>query len=239
MEHNQTKKYFVLSDIHGRPIGIEDFEQRNFDLNNPNHIIVLLGDYFDRGDENLMVLRFIEKYKKLLNDRFIVLKGNHDEFIHKFITYIEENFKVGQALVIDPEILNHWFRNGGEITLNQLFGSHHDIYTPTKQKNLERLKQFYNQLEDYYETEDYIFTHACINEERQIDTWDRFFLHEGMKTDKTVVIGHTTHDYLINLVVFFPYGLGIVAQSLKPTLCPVYNIDNGRGNNIVVFEESN
>lgn len=237
MEHNQSKKYFALSDIHGRPIGIEDFQQRGFDLHNPNHIIVLLGDYFDRGDENLMVLRFIEKYKKLLNDRFMILKGNHDDFIHNFITYVEENFQVGQALVFDSETLSHWFRNGGEITLKQLFGSHHGIYTPTKRKNLERLKQFYTQLDDYYETNDYIFTHACINEVREVDHWDRFFIHKGMKTDKTVVIGHTTHDYLVDQVEFIPFGLGIVAQSYQPTVCPVYNIDNGRGDNIVVLEE--
>lgn len=228
------KTYFALSDIHARPISIHDFEAKGFKISNPNHIIVLLGDYFDRGDYNLGVLKFIESSKKILKDRFIVLKGNHDEFIIKFVNYTLEHTKAGERIVLDPKAIDHWSRNGGDITLKQLFGSINGRLTPSKQKNLERLQKFILLLEDFYETKDYIFTHASINEERVIDTWNREFIYQGLDEDKTVIIGHTPHPYLDERCRIIEFGHGIIAKSRTAN---VINIDGGNGNNIVCFEE--
>lgn len=230
-----TSTYFALSDIHGRPVSIQDFEKKGFDLDNPDHTIVLVGDYFDRGNNNLMVLEFIEKYKTLLKDRFILLKGNHDEFIIKFINYLEEHTKEGDIIQTDPKAMDHWSRNGGEITLEQLFGEPSGEYTLDKQNNVKRLKSFLSLLQDYYETKDYIFTHAAINEERIIDTWDREFMHVGLPSvDKTIIIGHTSHPYLDERMEISEFGQGIIAKSKSAR---VIDIDGGQGNNIVVFTE--
>lgn len=234
----KTNKYFALSDIHGRDISIQAFEDKGFDIKNRNHYIVLVGDYFDRNPLNLKVLRFIEKYRKRLNSRFITLIGNHDEFVFKFIDHIEKNVMVGESLTHDEENLDRWLRNGGDQTIRQLFGPYKGRYTQTKAKNLARLKSFYAELKGFYETQDYIFTHAAINEERIYDAWDREFLHIGLDTHKTVIIGHSSHTYLDKeLFDFYEYGGGIVAQSKAKTKCPILDIDNGHGNNIVVFEE--
>lgn len=232
-----TKKYFALSDIHGRDINLSHFVKKGFELKNPNHIIVLVGDYFDRNEKNLLVLRFIEKYKKLLKERFIVLKGNHDEFIFNFIEYIEKNISINEVLHHDEVNLERWLRNGGDITIRQLFGPYKGKYTATKEKNLKRLKRFQNYVQDFYETDSYIFTHAAISEDRIVDVWNRDFLHQGFNTNKTTVIGHTMHKYLTEVCSISDYGLGQVAKSLQETKSPVLNIDNGLGNNIVVFSE--
>ncbi len=232
-----SKKIYALSDIHGRDINISMFEDKGFDLKNKNHIIVLVGDYFDRNDKNLLVLRFIEKYKKVLKDRFIALKGNHDEFVFNFIKYIEDNVDFENKLTHNEENLDRWLRNGGDITIRQLFGPYKGRYTKSKQKALLRLKDFEAIVDDYYETDNYIFTHASINEERIIDVWDRDFMHTGFNTNKTTIIGHTTHKYLVENSKIYDFGLGSVAQSLNQTKSPVLNIDNGLGNNIVVFED--
>lgn len=232
-----NKKIFALSDIHGRDINISHFELKGFDLENNNHMIVLVGDYFDRNDKNLLVLRFIEKYKKILKERFIVLKGNHDEFVFNFIKHIEDNVKDEEKLIHNEENLDRWLRNGGDITIRQLFGPYKGRYTKSKKKALQRLKDFEAMVDDYYETDNYIFTHAAINEERVVDVWDRDFMHTGFNTDKTTIIGHTTHKYLIDNSKIYDYGLGTVAKSLSVTKSPVLNIDNGLGNNIVVFED--
>lgn len=234
---DNKKTYFALSDIHGRLVSIEDFEEKGFNLDNDNHIIVLIGDYFDRHPNNLEVLEFLEKYKNLLNKRFILLKGNHDEFVNNFITYIDTNIAIGEEIVNEPYNLERWLRNGGDITLTQLFGEYEGLYTNEKAKNLLRLKNFWKMLDDYYETKDYIFTHAGINERRQVDTWDREFLHKGMLTDKTVIIGHTSHKYMEDDVVFEDYGTGVIAKSKSITLCDVLDIDSGYADNIVVFKE--
>lgn len=231
-------KYFALSDIHGRSVKIDDFINKGFDLNNSNHYIILLGDYFDRNPLNLLVLRFIEKYSKLLGPRFITLMGNHDEFVLNFIDHIEANCQAGDKLTHEPVNLDRWLRNGGDQTIRQLFGPYKGKYTNSKVKNLIRLRNFCNLLEGYYESKDYIFTHAAINEEREHDVWDREFLHIGLNTNKTVVIGHSSHTYLEkDKFTFEEYGGGIIAKSLSKTKCPVLDIDNGHGNNIVIFEE--
>lgn len=234
---NNSKTYFAQSDIHGRDISIEKFEACGFDLNDENHIIVLVGDYFDRWEKTMLVLRFIEKYKKLLGDRFIVLKGNHDEFVINFINHIKANCEVGDPLVHDEVNLDRWLRNGGDITIRHLFGPYKGKYTEAKHKKLLRLEKFVSLIDDYYETKDYIFTHAAIDEERNVDTWARDFFDRGVNIDKTIIIGHTTHKYLVEDVEFIQTDYGVIAKSLKETLCPVLNIDNGLGNNIVVFEE--
>lgn len=45
-------------------------------------VFVFLGDYLDRGTNPLQVLRFILKFKNLLGDRCILLKGNHDNILY-------------------------------------------------------------------------------------------------------------------------------------------------------------
>lgn len=228
------KHYFALSDIHGRSVSIEDFESKGFDLENPDHIIVLLGDYFDRGPDNLGVLSFIEASKTLLKERFIVIKGNHDEFIIKFLKHTFENSNDDQELKLDEKLMDHWFRNGGAITLQQLFGNLEGPLDKEKMSKLERLLNFTHLLEDYYETKDYIFTHASINHDRSVDTWNRDFLHEGLNVNKDIIVGHTSHPYLDDRMEIKNFGSGLIAQSRTSN---VIDIDNGQGNNIVLFIE--
>lgn len=39
------KTYYALSDVHGREISLKLFKNKDFDLKNENHIIVLNGDF--------------------------------------------------------------------------------------------------------------------------------------------------------------------------------------------------
>ncbi|AMC93070.1 hypothetical protein AOC36_03480 [Erysipelothrix larvae] len=238
------KQYFVLTDVHGRLPTLNMYEERGFDITNPHHFIVCLGDYFDRGIQNRSVLRFFSQLKRKLGDRCMLIYGNHDQYFMDFVSVIEGSCVIGQPIDIQWPQFERWMFNGGASTLKELFGSMNGKYTLTKQKNLQKLKEFGTLLQPYYETDAYIFTHASINEQREVDTWDRDFIHHGINTNKTVLIGHTPHIYLEGVCDFvtcnvlkgtpFTYSY---AQSKSKTLCNVWNIDNGQGNNLAVLVE--
>ena len=69
-------KYFITSDIHSfyTPF-IEALEESGFDINNPEHILVVNGDLFDRGEETIKLLNYI---KALPKERRILIRGNHE-----------------------------------------------------------------------------------------------------------------------------------------------------------------
>ena len=116
-------KYFCLSDIHSfyTPM-ITALEEAGFDSNNQEHILIILGDIFDRGPDTWKVYNFI---KSLLPDRVILIKGNHETLYQKLLNkniparydysngtvrtfcqiagederYVQENYWVDEALL--------------------------------------------------------------------------------------------------------------------------------------------
>ena len=53
-------KYFVFSDVHGfYDLLIGKLNSEGFDINNPNHMLISLGDNFDRGPQNYLVYSFL------------------------------------------------------------------------------------------------------------------------------------------------------------------------------------
>ncbi len=46
-------KYFVFADVHGYySLLMEELKYKQFDFNNPEHMLISLGDNFDRGPVN-------------------------------------------------------------------------------------------------------------------------------------------------------------------------------------------
>lgn len=78
------KKYFVFSDIHGnlKPL-VTALEEKGFQIENENHILISLGDNFDRGIEKLSVLGFLKYFDKV--NRLIMILGNHDQYLLNFL----------------------------------------------------------------------------------------------------------------------------------------------------------
>ena len=82
-----NKKYFVVSDTHSfATILKESLEKAGFDINNSNHILIILGDVFDRGDETLEMYDFIKSISK---DRLILVRGNHE---YLYLELLEKSF---------------------------------------------------------------------------------------------------------------------------------------------------
>ena len=75
------KKLFVVSDVHGHyTILKEALDRAGFDKHDPEHLLICCGDYFDRGNENMEVLRFFEGLRHK-----VLLRGNHEDLLLKLL----------------------------------------------------------------------------------------------------------------------------------------------------------
>lgn len=136
-------KFFVISDIHGfYDQMIEALNEAGFDKDNPDHVLVSLGDNFDRGSCNTKVLIFLKSIKNK-----VLVKGNHE-------TLLVECCKRGFPL-------QHDFGNGTVKTIKEL-GCARDGYPFEEccERTLERTKDFINQMVPYFETKNHIFVHS-------------------------------------------------------------------------------
>ena len=98
------KKLFVVSDIHGHyTILKEALDRGGFDKLDPEHLLICCGVYFDRGNENMEVLRFFEGLRHK-----VLLRGNHEDLLLK--------------LLQTGKLLPHHYINGTMSTLRNIFG---------------------------------------------------------------------------------------------------------------------
>ena len=75
------KKLFVVSDVHGHCTLLKQaLAEAGFDKENPDHLLICCGDYFDRGEENVEVLKFFEQLKHC-----VLLRGNHEDLLLKLL----------------------------------------------------------------------------------------------------------------------------------------------------------
>ena len=146
-------KLFVVSDIHGHATLLKDaLNNAGYDKENNNHLLICCGDLFDRGTENLEVLKFFERI-----DRKIMIKGNHEE---RMLEILESGW-----------LGDHDFMNGTTETIREFFGKYsiininETIDFSGKTSMINRLSGFINEMRDYYETENYIFLHGWLPNE--------------------------------------------------------------------------
>lgn len=227
--------YFALSDIHGADVSMKNFIESGFDIDNPSHKIVLMGDYWDRRKGySYQIVQFIEYLQRELPHRSTILIGNHDEML---LEVLEKLYRVPigdniTGMLLDLQL---YFSNGGDVTIRELVGGVTPSATMTaaKHRRIGRLINLIKSFEKYLETQDYIFTHAFINKERRTDTWDRNMIYSEGFDNKCIVIGHTS---------FFHLGAEAIIHNWKwAESSRIHNnvilIDNGSGTNIVKFKE--
>lgn len=112
------RKYFVCSDVHGFATEMRrDLRKAGFRKNDPEHVLVVLGDIFDRGLEALATYRYIRSIPK---ERRILVRGNHETLLRELaergyaLSHDEHNGTVGtlyQIAGIDPNWFAEWYAN--------------------------------------------------------------------------------------------------------------------------------
>jgi serine/threonine protein phosphatase 1 len=114
-------KYFLFSDVHGEYTSLmHALHEAGFNVVDDSHILIGVGDYFDRGPENDRVYMFLKIMKEL--GRIKLIRGNHDEMLLDFL----------QATGSKAFVMNI-IHNGLNKTIAQLSGQ------PDAAENLEVL----------------------------------------------------------------------------------------------------
>ena len=170
------KKYFFISDIHSFFTEMIDALHKNgFDENNHDHILVVLGDVFDRGFETKKVFLFLHSLPK---ERLILIRGNHESLYRDLM------------LKSFPD--SYDFSNGTVRTFCDIAGFNEEVLSGSywwKKAYLEdkepweythMIQEYWNQIVDivsmsdvtkwiesddwvnYFETDKYIFVHSWI-----------------------------------------------------------------------------
>ncbi len=75
-------KYFVISDIHSNyDQMITALNKKEFDYNDPNQKIIIVGDAFDKGPKPVQMYSFIKEM--IEKNKLIWVVGNHEFLILK------------------------------------------------------------------------------------------------------------------------------------------------------------
>lgn len=135
-------KFFVLSDIHGHYNEMKQaLDEAGFDPNNEDHWLITCGDHFDRGPDPAGVM----KYLMGLPNKVLV-RGNHELL---FKQLCERGFPYNYDK--SNGTLRTVWQLGLSLDLNECY-----------EIALNRVKPFFNQMVNYFETKNYIFVHSWI-----------------------------------------------------------------------------
>lgn len=193
-------KYFVASDVHSYfDILHIELQKMGFEIGNPDHKLIICGDLFDRGNQTVGLFRFVQS----LGDRFIYIRGNHEDLLFDCIKEIKCGRVPGQ----------HHFSNGTIKTICQFCGQREwIIYDPTwRDKICEIMQPILDWIDEksvnYFEVGNYVFCHGWVPCYQGLDDfrnateedWERARWENGMEMwsyprcrvdGKTVVCGH-------------------------------------------------
>ena len=192
------KKYFIASDVHSfyTPF-ITELHKNGFNEKNEDHILVILGDLFDRGTETNELYNFIVSIPK---ERRILIRGNHED-LYKSLLYKEQpdsyDFSNGtvstfcQISNINKErlSLSYWYKLSAKGLLP--YGDEFEKVDSTwctiinKVKNSEVTKFIYDDSNwvNYLETPNYIFVHSWIPTLQRITCYGRHIEELGYRED--------------------------------------------------------
>lgn len=150
-------KYFVVSDVHSfYDELIVTLNEKGFEKDNPEHILCVCGDLFDRGNQTVQLFEFVKELNA--QNRLIYVKGNHEDLLFKCVAEISKGRVPG----------SHHFSNGTVKTICMLCGqSEWIVYDPSWRDKIIEIMQpvldFINEnCVNYAEIEDYICVHGWI-----------------------------------------------------------------------------
>lgn len=221
---------------------IRDLEKSGYNEDDESHLLIVCGDNFDRGNESkelfnylyrltkenkaiclkgnheYMLIDFLENKDSQFNYLYNGLETTIASFLEeensfsKFLSNIKYNEDKKEVINIYGKRVKPLLEDFEAIPTEIAYSVWQEYAVEIiKKKNPELLNWLIN-LRDYYETKNYIFTHASIDTECkdwrnptysdfgwtpwQYLTWDNglFFGKEIKNTDKTVVVGHYNTD---------------------------------------------
>ncbi len=158
------KKYFILSDIHSFFYEMKkSLDSAGYQKENPEHILIVCGDVFDRGPETISVYNFLSS---IPIERCILIRGNHEQV---YLHLLEKSYPTN--VYFDIGTVNT-FCSIAQIPLERLYYSRgrknidpqeewRKIVQKVAKHPITRWLQS-TQWRNYYELGKYIFVHSFI-----------------------------------------------------------------------------
>ena len=171
-------RLIAIGDIHGCRVALENLLEVVDPQ--PNDIIVTLGDYVDRGPDSRGVIDTLIEWGG--KTRIVGLLGNHEEMMLE--------------VVRNGGSHHEWLKHGGVDTLDS-YGFDGDLdFLPTNHLS------FFDSLGDYFELDNFFFTHAAYDpeialEDQPVELLRWYHLTQGLpaqhQNGKTAIVGHTAN----------------------------------------------
>jgi serine/threonine protein phosphatase 1 len=138
---------FCVSDIHSYHTPLKRaLDEKGFEENNPEHLLICCGDVFDRGGESYEVFEYLNNLTNV-----VLIRGNHEDLL-------EEMLDRGYGE-------RHDHSNGTTRTVVDLADYAGKKVSSSKEccdAVKELITPFLNKFVYYYETANYVFVHSFI-----------------------------------------------------------------------------
>lgn len=171
---------FAIGDVHGCADELD--ELLGMLPLKDDSLVVMLGDYIDRGPYSRRAIETLIDWKKKTN--MVCLSGNHEEMLREFLD--------GS----NPQRVARFILNGGSSTLADYADDHGEWVIPRDHV------AFLDDLKLWHETDEHFFVHAGVPDmaladldpvrDRDEVLWiRRAFIGSNRKWEKRIVHGHT------------------------------------------------
>ena len=197
-------QYLITSDVHGFFDELMvALNSKGFDVNNSDHKLIVLGDLFDRGPDN----RKVYEFAKSLGDRFIYVRGNHEDLLGDCV----------REIVSGREVSEHHWHNKTVDTIAEFTQISTNVFRgfvrweSVNQTTWEVMKPILDWIDeksvDCYELDDNVFVHGWIpstfRKNWTKENWQRARWYNGMEMwkngycleDKIIWCGHWCCSY--------------------------------------------
>lgn len=137
----------AVSDIHGHfQALLTALKEAGFVPNASDHLLVVCGDCFDCGHENMKVFRFLNELENK-----IIVRGNHEDLLQEVLMgkkLDDSDFHNGTDMTMYEFVQKD---NGDFMNSDEVAEARDNLYLP-----------FLNSTVNYFETRNYIFVHGWL-----------------------------------------------------------------------------
>lgn len=169
------KKYFAVSDVHSfTDRMLTALSDSGFDETNPEHIVIICGDAFDRGDHSDGMFNWMHKMAEL--NRLVYVRGNHEDLLEDCVFAIRKGLDIGY----------HHITNGTIKTIASIVGcSIYEVLDRTFEwsvfnAKIDELLNFINSKSvDYFQLGNTVFVHGWVP--TTCDKYRKTIVHENWR----------------------------------------------------------
>jgi len=155
------KRFFVVSDIHSFYTYLKEALDKNaFSIDNNNHILVLLGDVFDRGPRTRELAEFLlQLYDR---GRLVYIKGNHESLAERLLQQLSSGYDPIDIATSYHATNGTWRTVLDLAEMTEQEAIRFPLELVSRVKNTRVYKELLPSCIDYFETPTHIFVHGWI-----------------------------------------------------------------------------